>query len=204
MYSMEVIKAQKEFEDITDARIVIQHSQSVILFYFKKEEFMQLSRESNVTQKHLQIYRFVSKSQNDLGRLGENDSIEQKPLFSEQRRESKKVDSIDDIDPNDLKLGSNRLANPQSEIDADESVKSDFKVKKKKKKRKKEKKVKKKKKKEENNDGGLTGDEMNDSVDKRSERTEKSKRPKKKKKRKKRKRDRDGEGETDHEGRKAE
>jgi hypothetical protein len=86
MYSMEVVKAQKEFEDITDARIIIQNSKSIILFYFKKEEFMELSRDSNVTQKHLEIYRFVSKSQNDLGRMDENESVEKKPLYSEQRK----------------------------------------------------------------------------------------------------------------------
>ena len=56
LYSMEVIKAQKEFEDITDSRIVIQNNKSLIIFYFKKEDYMELSRESNVTQKHLQIY----------------------------------------------------------------------------------------------------------------------------------------------------
>ena len=88
MYSMEVIKAQKEFEDITDARIVIQNAKSNIIFYFKKEEYMELSRESNVTQKHLQIYRFVSKSENNIQDLLDKNSLEQKPLYSQQQRVS--------------------------------------------------------------------------------------------------------------------
>ena len=82
---MEVIKAQKEFEDITDARIVIQNNKSSIIFYFKKEDYMELSRESNVTQKHLQIYRFVSKSENDLGGILRSETKNPNPILSERK-----------------------------------------------------------------------------------------------------------------------
>ena len=87
LYSNFVIKAIKEFEDITDARIIIQNSKSSIIFYFKKEEYMELSRESNVTQKHLEIYRFVSKSENDLDNILRGETLKDKDnMYSDRRK----------------------------------------------------------------------------------------------------------------------
>ena len=83
-YSLEVTKAQREFEHITDSRIVIQNIKSTIIFYFKKEDYMELSRDSNVTQKHLQIYRFVSKSENDLDSIIKSEKNNTKPVLSER------------------------------------------------------------------------------------------------------------------------
>lgn len=84
LYTSSVAKAVKEFEDITDARIIIQNSKSSIIFYFKKEEYLELSRESNVTKKHLEIYRFVSKSENDLDHILRS-STNKPPLLSDRR-----------------------------------------------------------------------------------------------------------------------
>lgn len=85
LYTNSVAKAIKEFEDITDARIIIQNSKSSIIFYFKKEEYLELSRESNVTKKHLEIYRFVSKSENDLDNILRSSTLNKPPLLSDRR-----------------------------------------------------------------------------------------------------------------------